>query len=195
MSQTALFLWTCCGAETGPISLPFKFGMSGDFSNYLPLSGIHLAAGTDVALGNWAGHAATFIHMDDAYNPAIATTNALTMEKQGVLLFMDCIGLGTANALSGILGPKKIPFMTALTGSRTIHDPLMFFREAVNIRSSYSEEVELMLNVTKIVVLIQFPVMFVNFVQKPQAFLFIETYSLAARFFVLFFLMELHLDF
>lgn len=138
----------------------------------VPLSGPSQELGSDMKLGvqlyfdhvnsqgGINGRKLELKSLDDGYEPerTAANTRQLT-QKDGVFSLLGYVGTPTSVAAMQVSNPAKVPFVGAFTGSDALRAP--FNRYVFNIRASYAEECERIvenftsLNVKRIAVLFQ----------------------------------------
>jgi len=153
-------------AETGVSESTILVGQSA------PLSGPSQELGNDMKLGiqlyfdhvnsqgGINGRKLELKVLDDGYEPdrTAANTRQLT-QKEGVFSLLGYVGTPTSVAAMQVSNPAKVPFVGAFTGSEALRAP--FNRYVFNIRASYAEECERIvenftsLNVKRIAVLFQ----------------------------------------
>lgn len=138
----------------------------------VPLSGPSQELGSDMKLGiqlyfdhvnsqgGINGRKLELKSLDDGYEPdrTAANTRQLT-GKDGVFSLLGYVGTATSMAALQVSNPAKVPFVGAFSGAESLRNP--FSRYVFNIRASYAEECERIveqftsLNVKRIAVFFQ----------------------------------------
>lgn len=141
-----------CGAPSGLLPIEERSTL---FGQSCALSGPASQLGTDMRAGirdafaevNYRDSSGRrrmiLISMDDGYEPMFALANTVALvEQYKVVALVGATGTPTSIAVLPIVIANKIPFIGAFTGARSLRFP--FTEEIVNIRSSYDDETEAM---------------------------------------------------
>ncbi|PRC92320.1 ABC transporter substrate-binding protein [Solimicrobium silvestre] len=136
-----------CHAENGVTSNTITIGQSAAFTGPAQQLGIGMRDGALAyfdhinSQGGVNGRQIKLISLDDGYNPdnAAANTHQL-IDKENVFSLFGYVGTPTSNAALPLVTGAEIPFFGALTGAQSLREP--FNRYIFNIRASYFEETE-----------------------------------------------------
>ncbi len=104
-------------------------------------AGIELAFAEANAAGGVHGRRLELVSYDDGYEPekAIANTRRL-IEQDGVFALVGEVGTPTSKAAMPLAVEAGVPFLAPFTGAQLLREP--FRREVVNVRASYFQETE-----------------------------------------------------
>ena len=134
-------------AEVGVTDQKILLGQSAAFSGPAAQLGIQLNAGAKVyfdeinAQGGIAGRKIELITADDKYESDLAAANTKKLiEQDNVFALFGYVGTPTSNAAMPIFTKAKVPFFAPFTGAQSMREP--FNREIFNIRASYFDETE-----------------------------------------------------
>jgi branched-chain amino acid transport system substrate-binding protein len=112
------------------------------------------------AQGGVNGRQIRLISLDDAYDPVKAAENTTQLiAKENVFSLFGYVGTPTSNASLPLANKAEIPFFGPLTGAQSLREP--FNRNVFNVRASYFEETEkiiehsAMLQINKVAVFYQ----------------------------------------
>lgn len=134
-------------AETGVSGGTILLGQSAALSGQAQQLGTEMRDGALAyfdhvnAQGGVAGRQIVLKSLDDGYEAdrAIANTKDL-IEKEGVFSLFGYVGTPTSNASLPLVLKADIPFFGAFTGAQSLREP--FNRDIFNVRASYFEETE-----------------------------------------------------
>lgn len=122
-------------------------GQSAAFSGAAAQLGIQMHAGAKVYFdfinrrGGVYGRQIEIVTADDKYEADLAEKNTHQLiEKEGVFALFGYVGTPTSNAALPIVVKEHIPFFAPFTGAQSLREP--FKREVFNIRASYFDETE-----------------------------------------------------
>ncbi len=104
-------------------------------------AGLELAFAEVNAAGGVHGRRLELISYDDGYEPekAIANTRRL-IERDRVFALVGEVGTPTSKAAMPLAVAAGVPFLAPFTGAQLLREP--FRREVVNVRASYFQETE-----------------------------------------------------
>ncbi len=104
-------------------------------------AGLELAFAEANAEGGVHGRRLELVSYDDGYEPekAIANTRRL-IERDGVFALVGEVGTPTSKAVVPLAVEAGVPFLAPFTGAQLLREP--FRREVVNVRASYFQETE-----------------------------------------------------
>jgi branched-chain amino acid transport system substrate-binding protein len=138
-------------AENGVSDNKIVLGQSAAFSGPAAQLGTQLHAGAKVFFdslnerGGVHGRKVEIITADDKYEPDLAAANTRKLiEVENVFALFGYVGTPTSNAALPIFTKAKVPFFAPFTGAQSLREP--FHREVFNIRSSYYDETEHLIN-------------------------------------------------
>ena len=105
--------------------------------------GIAAAFGEVNRAGGVKGRHLDLVSRDDGYEPtrSVDATHAL-IEQDRVFALVGAVGTPTSQATQPIAAEAGVPFIAPMTGAAFLRDPNL--RNVVNIRASYSQETEVM---------------------------------------------------
>lgn len=104
-----------------------------------------LAAFAEVnAAGGVKGRKLELVSVDDGYEPTKSIEATKGLIKQGVFALIGPVGTPTSMAAFPIVKEAKLPFIGAFTGTEALRNPYQPL--AVNIRASYFQETEVMVD-------------------------------------------------
>ena len=134
-------------AEVGVTDQKILLGQSAAFSGPAAQLGIQLNAGAKAyfdqinAQGGVAGRKIEIITADDKYESELAAANTKKfIEQDKVFALFGYVGTPTSNAAMPIFTKANVPFFAPFTGAQALREP--FNREVFNIRASYFDETE-----------------------------------------------------
>lgn len=143
--------WSPAHAEKGVTDDKILLGQSAAFTGPAAQLGIQMHAGAKAyfdminAQGGIFGRRIEIIKADDKYEADLAADNTKRLiEKDGVFALFGYVGTPTSNAAMPIFTQEKIPFFAPFTGAQVLREP--FNREIFNIRASYFDETEQIVN-------------------------------------------------
>ena len=128
-----------------------------------PLSGPNGAYGQDMQQsiqayfeqinksGGVNGHRLNLVTLDDGYETerTVANTKALLKEKNAFALLSYYGSSPTTEAMNSVFGPAKVPLVGTISGAATLREPLATNpngRYMFNVRASYADETEVIVN-------------------------------------------------
>jgi len=144
-------------ADPGLTDTAITIGMSA------PLSGPNGAYGLDMRqtikayfeqlnkAGGINGRKLELVALDDGYETerTVANTKALLEEKNAFALLAYYGSSPTTEALNNIIGPAKVPLVGTISGASSLREPISAnpnSRYMFNVRASYADETEAMVN-------------------------------------------------
>ena len=142
-------LATCAPAqaETGVSEQKILLGQSAAFTGAAAQLGLQLHAGAKAYFdtvndqGGIFGRRIEIIQADDKYEADLAAANTRRLiESDNVFALFGYVGTPTSNAALPIFSRAKVPFFAPFSGAESLRQP--FNREIFNIRSSYFDETE-----------------------------------------------------
>src|SRR5438105_4343145 len=144
-----LLVMAPASAEIGVTNDDVLFGQSAALAGPAAELGTDMRIGANLAFrqvnqkGGVYRRDIKLITMDDGYEPAraIVNTKKLISEDKVFALF-GYVGTTTANAALPAILEAKVPFLAPVSGSESLRSP--FNRLIFNIRASYTDEVEKM---------------------------------------------------
>ena len=99
--------------------------------------------------GGVNGRQIKLITLDDGYEPARAAANTRALiNENSVFALIGYVGTPTSNAALPIFTEAKVPFIGPFTGASSLRSP--FNRYVFNVRASYADEADRMLESMKI---------------------------------------------
>lgn len=142
-----LLLSTLVHAETGVSGKSILIGQSAALSGPAQQLGTEMRDGAQAyfdhvnAQGGVAGRQIVLKTLDDGYEADRATSNTKQLiDVEGVFSLFGYVGTPTSNAALPLVAKADIPFFAAFTGAQSLREP--FNRNVFNIRASYFEETE-----------------------------------------------------
>jgi ABC-type branched-subunit amino acid transport system substrate-binding protein len=153
----AIAFSTLCYAEPGVTDTTITLGMSA------PLSGPNGAYGQDMQqtikayfeqvnkTGGINGRKLELITLDDGYETdrTVANTKALIKDKNVFALLAYYGSSPTTEAMNTVFGPAKVPLVGTISGAATLREPISTnpnTRYMFNVRASYADESDLIVN-------------------------------------------------
>ncbi|AXS80563.1 ABC transporter substrate-binding protein [Dechloromonas sp. HYN0024] len=153
----AIAFSTLCWAENGVTDTTITLGMSG------PLSGPNGAYGQDMRhtigayfeqinkSGGINGRKLELIALDDGYETerTVANTKTLIKEKNVFALLGYYGSSPTTEAMNTVFGPARVPLVGTISGAATLREPSTSnanTRYMFNVRASYADEAEVIVN-------------------------------------------------
>lgn len=154
----ALYLFSAISsAETGVTDNAITLGMS------VPLSGPSAAYGRDIkeAIGTYfervnkaggvGGRKLELVALDDGYDTArtLANTKTLIGDKNVFALIGYYGTTPTTEAMNAVFGPAKVPLVGAISGAQELRNQVSgnpHARYLFNVRASYADETEVIVN-------------------------------------------------
>lgn len=144
-------------SEPGLTDTSITIGMSA------PLSGPNGAYGIDMQqtilayfghlnkTGGINGRTLELVTLDDGYETerTVANTKTLLQEKNVFSLLAYYGSSPTTEALNSVIGPAKVPLVGTISGASTLREPISSnpnSRYMFNVRASYADETEAMVN-------------------------------------------------
>lgn len=144
-------------SEPGLTDTTISIGMSA------PLSGPNAAYGIDMRQtilayfgqlnknGGINGRTLELVSLDDGYETerTVANTKTLLQEKNAFALLAYYGSSPTTEALNNVIGPAKVPLVGTISGASTLREPISTnpnSRYMFNVRASYADETEAMIN-------------------------------------------------
>ncbi len=146
-----------CQAETGVTDTTITIGMSAPFSGPNGAYGIDMRQ-TIVAYfdqinktGGISGRKLDLVALDDGYETerTVANTRSLLKEKNAFALLAYYGSSATTEAMNSVFGPAKVPLVGTISGADTLREPLTANangRYMFNVRASYADETEVIVN-------------------------------------------------
>ena len=133
VSDDSIRLWMV-NVQTGPASALGKgmlTGASAVFDSVNRSGGVH-------------GRKIELLVADDGYEPDLAIDETLMMiEEEEVFSLFGYVGTPTANAILPIVKDLEVPVVGLFTGAGSLRNPVT--RQVFNVRSSYDDEAEAMI--------------------------------------------------
>lgn len=153
----AIAFSTMCWADPGVTDTTITLGMS------VPLSGPNGAYGLDMRqtisayfeqvnkAGGINGRKLELIALDDGYETerAVANTKTLIKEKNVFALLAYYGSSPTTETMNTVFGPAKVPLVGTISGAATLRESLATnpnARYMFNVRASYADEAEVIVN-------------------------------------------------
>ncbi len=153
----AIAFSTMCWADPGVTDTTITLGMSA------PLSGPNGAYGLDMRqtisayfeqvnkAGGINGRKLELIALDDGYETerAVANTKTLIKEKNVFALLAYYGSSPTTETMNTVFGPAKVPLVGTISGAATLRESLATnpnARYMFNVRASYADEAEVIVN-------------------------------------------------
>ena len=153
----AIAFSTLCWAEPGITDTTITLGMSA------PLSGPNGAYGLDMRqtisayfeqinkAGGVNGRKLELIALDDGYETerAVANTKTLIKDKNVFALLAYYGSSPTTETMNTVFGPAKVPLVGTISGAATLREPSTSnanTRYMFNVRASYADEAEVIVN-------------------------------------------------
>ena len=153
----AIAFSTLCWAEPGVTDTTITLGMSA------PLSGPNGAYGLDMRqtistyfeqinkAGGVNGRKLELIALDDGYETerAVANTKTLIKDKNVFALLAYYGSSPTTETMNTVFGPAKVPLVGTISGAATLREPSTSnanTRYMFNVRASYADEAEVIVN-------------------------------------------------
>ena len=153
----AIAFSTLCWAEPGITDTTITLGMSA------PLSGPNGAYGLDMRqtisayfeqinkAGGVNGRKLELIALDDGYETerAVANTKILIKDKNVFALLAYYGSSPTTETMNTVFGPAKVPLVGTISGAATLREPSTSnanTRYMFNVRASYADEAEVIVN-------------------------------------------------
>lgn len=153
----AIAFSTLCWADPGVTDTTITLGMSA------PFSGPNGAYGLDMRqtigayfeqvnkAGGINGRRLELIALDDGYETerTVANTKALIKEKNVFALLAYYGSSPTTEAMNTVFGPARVPLVGTISGAATLREPISSnanTRYMFNVRASYADEAEVIVN-------------------------------------------------
>ncbi|MDP3638636.1 MAG: ABC transporter substrate-binding protein [Azonexus sp.] len=144
-------------SEPGLTDTTISIGMSAPFSGPNAAYGIDMRQ-TILAYfgqlnknGGINGRTLELVSLDDGYETerTVANTKTLLQEKNAFALLAYYGSSPTTEALNNVIGPAKVPLVGTISGASTLREPISTnpnSRYMFNVRASYADETEAMIN-------------------------------------------------
>jgi ABC-type branched-subunit amino acid transport system substrate-binding protein len=153
----AIAFTTLCWADPGVTDTTITLGMSA------PFSGPNGAYGQDMRqtisayfeqvnkTGGVNGRKLELIALDDGYETerTVANTKALIKDKNVFALLAYYGSSPTTEAMNTVFGPARVPLVGTISGAATLREPVSSnanSRYMFNVRASYADEAEVIVN-------------------------------------------------
>jgi len=144
-------------AETGVTDSSITLGMSAPLSGPNGLYGVQMRETISAYFdqvnktGGINGRKLELVTLDDGYETekTIANTKALLTEKNAFALLAYYGSSPTTEAMNKVFGPAKVPLVGTISGAGTLREPIAAnpnSRYMFNIRASYADETEVIVN-------------------------------------------------
>ena len=153
----AMALSTLCWAEPGVTDSTITIGMSAPFSGPNGAYGLDMRQTIEAYFGQVNktggvnGRKLTLVALDDGYETerAVANTKALITQKNAFALLAFYGSSPTTEAMNTVFGPARVPLIGTISGAGTLREPIGTnpnSRYMFNVRASYADETEVIVN-------------------------------------------------
>lgn len=146
-----------CAAEPGVTDAAITIGMSAPFSGPNGAYGLDMRQTIQAYFeqlnkaGGVNGRKLELVALDDGYETerTVANTRALLQEKHAFALLAYYGSSPTTEAMNTVFGPAKVPLVGTISGANTLRESISSnpnARYMFNVRASYADESEAMIN-------------------------------------------------
>ena len=153
----AMVISTLSWAESGVTDTSITIGMSSPFSGPNGAYGIDMRQTIEAyfnqvnKVGGINGRKLSLVALDDGYETerTVANTKALINEKNAFALLAFYGSSPTTEAMNTVFGPAKVPLIGAISGAGTLREAIGTnpnARYMFNVRASYADETEAIVN-------------------------------------------------
>ena len=153
----AMVISTLSWAEPGVTDSSITIGMSSPFSGPNGAYGIDMRQTIEAyfnqvnKVGGINGRKLTLVALDDGYETerTVANTKALINEKNAFALLAFYGSSPTTEARNTVFGPAKVPLIGTISGAGTLREAMSSnpnTRYMFNVRASYADETEVIVN-------------------------------------------------
>jgi ABC-type branched-subunit amino acid transport system substrate-binding protein len=153
----AMVISTLSWAESGVTDTSITIGMSSPFSGPNGAYGIDMRQTIEAyfnqvnKVGGINGRKLSLVALDDGYETerTVANTKALINEKNAFALLAFYGSSPTTEAMNTVFGPAKVPLVGTISGAGTLREAIGTnpnARYMFNVRASYADETEAIVN-------------------------------------------------
>lgn len=153
----AMVISTLSWAEPGVTDTSITIGMSSPFSGPNGAYGIDMRQTIEAyfnqvnKVGGINGRKLSLVALDDGYETerTVANTKALINEKNAFALLAFYGSSPTTEAMNTVFGPAKVPLIGTISGAGTLREAMSSnpnTRYMFNVRASYADETEAIVN-------------------------------------------------
>ena len=153
----AMVISTLSWAESGVTDTSITIGMSSPFSGPNGAYGIDMRQTIEAyfnqvnKVGGINGRKLSLVALDDGYETerTVANTQALINEKNAFALLAFYGSSPTTEAMNTVFGPAKVPLIGTISGAGTLREAIGTnpnARYMFNVRASYADETEAIVN-------------------------------------------------
>lgn len=153
----AMVISTLSWAEPGVTDSSITIGMSSPFSGPNGAYGVDMRQTIEAyfnqvnKVGGINGRKLTLVALDDGYETerTVANTKALINEKNAFALLAFYGSSPTTEAMNTVFGPAKVPLIGTISGAGTLREAISSnpnTRYMFNVRASYADETEVIVN-------------------------------------------------
>lgn len=153
----AMVISTLSWAEPGVTDSSITIGMSSPFSGPNGAYGVDMRQTIEAyfnqvnKVGGINGRKLTLVALDDGYETerTVANTKALINEKNAFALLAFYGSSPTTEAMNTVFGPAKVPLVGTISGAGTLREAISSnpnTRYMFNVRASYADETEVIVN-------------------------------------------------
>lgn len=153
----AMVISTLSWAEPGVTDTSITIGMSSPFSGPNGAYGIDMRQTIEAyfnqvnKVGGINGRKLSLVALDDGYETerTVANTKALINEKNAFALLAFYGSSPTTEAMNTVFGPAKVPLIGTISGAGTLREAISTnpnTRYMFNVRASYADETEAIVN-------------------------------------------------
>jgi ABC-type branched-subunit amino acid transport system substrate-binding protein len=153
----AMVISTLSWAESGVTDTSITIGMSSPFSGPNGAYGIDMRQTIEAyfnqvnKVGGINGRKLSLVALDDGYETerTVANTKALINEKNAFALLAFYGSSPTTEAMNTVFGPAKVPLIGTISGAGTLREAIGTnpnARYMFNVRASYADETEAIVN-------------------------------------------------
>jgi ABC-type branched-subunit amino acid transport system substrate-binding protein len=153
----AMVISTLSWAEPGVTDSSITIGMSSPFSGPNGAYGVDMRQTIEAyfnqvnKVGGINGRKLTLVALDDGYETerTVANTKALINEKNAFALLAFYGSSSTTEAMNTVFGPAKVPLIGTISGAGTLREAISSnpnTRYMFNVRASYADETEVIVN-------------------------------------------------
>ena len=136
-------------AESGVFDDRVLFGQSAAFSGPAAQLGSAMKLGIEAAFyeanrrGGVHGRRLELTSFDDTYEPELAIANTIELiEEQEVFALIGAVGTPTSRSATPVAMEAGVPYIAPFTGAEFLRDREVFLDNVVNVRASYYQETE-----------------------------------------------------
>lgn len=158
LTAVAAIAWsTLCGADPGVTDSTITIGMSSPFSGPNGAYGVDIRQAVEAYFkqinsgGGINGRKLELVALDDGYETerTVANTRTLINDKNVFALLAYYGSSPTTEAMNQVFGPAKVPLVGTISGADTLRQPIASnpnSRYMFNVRASYADETEAIVN-------------------------------------------------